>query len=99
MIERIKNKEEKLDTMLDIIKRLEKSLEDFENSQNTMKELNEYYGSKEWFEDKEAFETGKIERVKAGVLTEDAVWNLSIDMKELIERMNEISNKLLNKTN
>lgn len=98
MIERIKNNEEKLDKVLDIIKRLEEALDDFENSQNIIKELNDYYGSKEWFEDKGAFETGKIERVKAGVLTEDAVWDLVIDINELLERMNKISRNLLNKT-
>lgn len=95
MIERIKSNEEKLDAMLDIIKRLEKALDDFENSQNTIIELNEYYGSKEWFEDKEAVENGLITDVKAGVLSEDAVWNTNEKLKELIERMKEISNKLL----
>lgn len=95
MIERIKNNEEKLDIMLDIIKRLEKALDDFENNQNTIIELNEYYGSKEWFEDEEAIENGLITDVKAGVLSEDAVWNTNEKLKELIERMKEISNKLL----
>lgn len=98
MIERIKSNEEKLDRILGITKRLEEVLDDFENNKNTIEELNEYYGSKEWFEDKEAFETGKIERVKAGVLTEDAVWDLDIYINELLERMNKISSNLLNKT-
>ena len=97
MIERIKNNEEKLDIMLDISKRLEKALDDFENNQNTIIELNEYYGSKEWFEDKEAFENGLITDVRAGVLSEDAVWNTNEKLKELIERMKAISNKLLEK--
>lgn len=97
MIERIKNNEEKLDIMLDISKRLEKALDDFENNQNTIIELNEYYGSKEWFEDKETFENGLITDIKAGVLSEDAVWNTNEKLKELIERMKEISNKLLEK--
>ena len=90
MIGRIKSNEEKLDKMLEITKKLEEVLDDFENNKNIIKELNEYYGSKEWFEDKEAFETGKIERVKAGVLSEDTIWNTNENIKELIERMKKL---------
>ena len=76
---------------------LENALDNFEESQTLLKGLNEYYGSKEWFKDKEAYETGKIEKIKAGVLSEDAVWNLIEDVRALTERMNEISNQMLNK--
>ena len=73
---------------------LENALDNFEESQALLKDLNEYYGSKEWFKDKDAYETGKIERIKAGVLSEDAVWNLITDVIRIKEKMQEISDKI-----
>lgn len=96
IIKRIQENEEKLDKLSEIINNLEISLNEFEQSQSLFKELNEYYGSKEWFEDKETHEIGKIEIVKAGVLSEDAVWNLLMDVKYLMEKIKEISNQITN---
>ncbi|MBO5178723.1 MAG: DUF4298 domain-containing protein [Clostridia bacterium] len=91
MEERIKENEEKLDKVINVIEKLDSALNDFENIQDNIKEVNRYYGSKEWFEDKEKFENGNILNVKAGVLSEDAIWNTNEIIKELIERMNQIS--------
>lgn len=93
MINRIINNEEKLDKILGILSKLEASLEDFENNKKTIEELNQYYGSKEWFADKDAFENGEIKGVKAGVLSEDAVWNANENIRDLLEKMSEISEK------
>lgn len=97
IIKRIQENEEKLDKLTEVVSELESALNNFEESQISLKELNKYYGSKEWFADKESYETGKIERIKAGVLSEDAVWNLIEDVRALAERMYEISNRMLNK--
>ena len=83
MIERIKCNEEKLDKIVSAVRELEMALNNFEEVSEDIKELNEYYGSKEWFEDKEAYECNKIEKIKAGVLSEDAVWNLNEEIREL----------------
>ena len=97
MEERIEVNEEKLDKIINVINKLDEALTDFENIQDGIKEVNKYYGSKEWFEAKEALENGKIQNVKAGVLSEDGVWNTNEVVKELIERMKQISENLLNK--
>ena len=97
MIERIKTNEEKLDKTIYILNELEIALDNFEKAQDIIKEVNDYYGSKNWFKDKEAFEKGEITKIKAGVLSEDAVWNINEDIKELAEKMNKISNRILNK--
>lgn len=89
-IKRIQENEEKLDKLTKIVNNLENSLNEFEEALSLLEELNEYYGSQEWFYDKELYEKGKIERVKAGVLSEDAVWNLITDVKYLEEKMKEI---------
>ena len=91
IIKRIQENEEKLDKLIMIVSELEIALNKFEEAQMMFKELSEYYGSKEWFEDIETYEVGKIERMKAGVLSEDAVWNLITDVKYLKEKMKEIN--------
>ena len=97
MIERIKNNEEKLDKIIDAVNGINGVLDKFENIQKDIEELNVYYGSKEWFEDKQAHDSGKIKNVKAGVLSEDGVWNALTDLRALYERMYEISSRKLNK--
>ena len=91
MLERIETNEQKLDKIILAIKELENALNTFENVKEDIIDVNMYYGSKEWFEDKEKIEKGKIERVKAGVLSEDAVWNTNEEIAELIGRMKNIN--------
>ena len=84
---RIEKNEKRLDSLLDISTKLESDLELFENLINDYYLLNKYYGSNEWFKDKDDLEKGKINNIKAGVLSEDAVWNLNEDVSDIIERM------------
>lgn len=90
-IKRIETNEERLDNLKIIIERLEKDLEDFKSNKADLISLKRYYGSKAWFKDKEALEHGKIVNVKAGVLSEDGVWNTLENLDDLIERMKKIT--------
>ena len=90
MLERISKNEERLDNVLENIKELEGSLEKFKSNRKNITLLNKYYGSKTWFKDKEAYEQKKISNIKAGVLSEDAVWNMDEDIKDLIKEMKKI---------
>lgn len=90
--DRISKNEERLDNITTSINNLEKSLDKFKNSIKDIKLLNKYYGSKNWFKDKEDYENGKIPKIKAGVLSEDAVWNMNEDISEIIEVMKSIIN-------
>ena len=90
MIERISKNEERLDKLLLNIKELEKALENFKASKKDIDLLNKYYDSKNWIKDKDAYENGSIPKVKAGVLSEDAVWNLNEDINDLIKDMKSI---------
>ena len=92
MKKRIETNEKRLDKSLECIKKLEEALEDFKLNKKDLDLLNKYYGSKSWFIDKESFENHKITGVKAGVLSEDAVWNMNEDIKDLIEEMKRIIN-------
>jgi hypothetical protein len=87
---RIEDNEKRLDTLNKVVLSLDKHLDDFEDVIHEYYELNEYYGSKEWLQDKEDFENGKIKDVKAGVLSEDAVWDLDERISDLTTRMSGI---------
>ena len=90
MIDRITKNEERLDKLLSNIKELEVALENFKTSKKDLDLLNKYYDSKNWLKDKDAYENGSIPKVKAGVLSEDAVWNLNEDINDLIKDMKSI---------
>ena len=87
MIERITKNEERLDKSIDCINNLEKAINEFKANKKDLSLLNKYYGSKNWFKDKEAYESNKIPKIKAGVLSEDAIWNMHEDLKEIIKEM------------
>ncbi len=86
-IDRIRKNEERLDNINTCIKNVENALEEFKENKKNINMLNNYYGSTKWFKDKEAYEKNEIPKIKAGVLSEDAVWNMNDDIKELILEM------------
>lgn len=92
MIDRISKNEKYLDSALLSIDKLEVALALFKSNFDNIDLVNKYYGSKEWFRDKDAFESKKISDVKAGVLGEDTVWNMNEDISSLISEMKEIVN-------
>ena len=92
MKKRIETNEKRLDKSLACIKKLELALDEFKSNKKDLDLLNKYYGSKSWFNDKESFENKEITGIKAGVLSEDAVWNMNEDIKDLIEEIKEITN-------
>ena len=89
MIDRINKNEERLDNILANIESLEIALDVFKRNKKDFSLLNKYYGSKEWFKDKEKHDNGSIV-IKAGVLSEDAVWNMNEDINDLISEMRDI---------
>lgn len=92
MIERIAKNEERLDSILSSINKLEEALKEFESNKKNLQLLKKYYGSKTWFKDKELYEKDLIPKVKAGVLSEDTVWNMLEDLDKMIEEMKIIVN-------
>ena len=90
MIDRISKNEKYLDSALLSIDKLEVALALFKSNFDNIDLVNKYYGSKEWFGDKDAFESKKISDVKAGILGEDTVWNMNESISDLISEMKEI---------
>ena len=90
MVDRIVKNENRLDDINKVINELEKSLNEFKSKKKDINLLKKYYGSKSWFKDKEDYENNKIPKIKAGVLSEDAVWNTLDDINELMKEMKSI---------
>ncbi len=90
MIERITINEERFDRVSECVKKLEEALSNFDDTKKDLILLNKYYGSKNWFKDKEAYENSKIERIKAGVLSEDGVYNMLCSLDEIVKDMKRI---------
>ncbi len=90
MIKRITKNEERLDNILQNIKELELALSNFKKNKKDIALLNKYYGSKNWFKDKDDYENNKIPKIKAGVLGEDTIWNMNEDINDLIKEMKSI---------
>lgn len=86
---RISKNEKYLDDILLSVSKLEESLKLFKNNIKNIDSINKYYGSKEWFKDKKKHDNGSIV-IKAGVLSEDAVWNMNEDINDLISEMRDI---------
>ena len=88
--DRIIKNEERLDAINAGLDRLEDVLNEWQDNKKKLRLLNQYYGSKSWFQDKEDYENGRIPKVKAGVLSEDAVWNLNEKFNEIMEQMESL---------
>ena len=92
MFERIKENEDRLNNIIMCIKKLEDSINSFNDNLENIELVNKYYGSKNWFKDREKYEKMKIKNINAGVLSEDAIWNMNEEIKDLILDMEKIIN-------
>ena len=87
-IERIKQMEQYLERASKAIMQLSAALDDYEAAQKDVSQLTGYYSSDEWKQDFADDEQGRLPQdLKRGVLTEDSIWNLLADYRELNERM------------
>ena len=95
-IERIKEMEKIFDKTSKRVKELENALESFKKDEKDLYKLFKYYGSIAWLDDYDAYEAGKIPKnVKAGVLSQDLVYDLLVDYHSLVTEMSRLVNKAL----
>ena len=67
------------------------ALDKFVEEQQAIAALSDYYGSDEWKQDFADDEAGLLPAdLKRGVLSEDGIWNLLADNRELMNRMKEV---------
>ena len=87
-IERIQEMESCLDASEKAIGELSEALSAFEEAQPQYRKLSDYYGGDLWMQDYEDDEAGKLPRdLKRGVLSQDAVYDLLTEYRELMIRM------------
>lgn len=87
-IKRIKQMELRLERAAKAVINLSAALEEYEAAQEDIKALDDYYGSKEWKQDFADDEAGRLPAdLKRGVLSEDGIWNLLSDARELNNRL------------
>ena len=95
---RIREMEQRLDEATAAVKRLEEALDSYEAIQNDINILATYLNSDEWSQDLSDDEHGFLPPdLKRGVLSEDGIWNLLTDNTDLAQRMQTLSNQLLQK--
>ena len=93
-IERISKMEFRMDRISAIVMELSAVLDKYAAVQDDIAALSEYYGSDEWKQDFTDDEAGILPSdLKRGVLSEDGLWNLLSDNRELMERMKEMTFK------
>ena len=93
-IKRITEMEIALDECREVLDDMESALDRLEAVREKMRELFAYYGSEEWFEDREL---ELPPDVKAGVLSEDLVYDAVTDAKDMSVRMLELATDVIKK--
>ena len=83
-IERIRQMECCLDRVSQAVMRLSAALDEYADVQDALRQLGDYYGSDAWKHDFADDLAGLLPPdLKRGVLSEDAVWNLLEDVRDL----------------
>lgn len=87
-MERIRRMEQLLDQVSVVVTELSGALERYEEVQEAIATLNEYYGSDEWKQDFAADEAGLLPQdLKRGVLSEDGLWNVLADCRKVEKKL------------
>ena len=87
-IERIKQMELRLERAAAAVMELSAALDKYVAVLEDIKALDAYYGSSEWKQDFADDEAGLLPAdLKRGVLSEDGIWNLLSDIRDLNSRM------------
>ena len=90
-VERIAYYEELLNRTEPVLADLAKALEQYAEAREGLRKLEKYLGSAQWRKDFEADEAGELpEDLPRGVLSEDGIYNLLEENRELLETMTEL---------
>ena len=89
-LQRIRKMERHLVRAAFALKGLSSALDKYEEAKADIAALASYYGSDEWKQDFADDEAGRLPKnLKRGVLSEDGIWNLLEEHRELQERMKD----------
>ena len=86
-IERIREMELRMERVAKTVEELMTALSHFKALDDDLEVLDQYYGSDEWKQDLAADDAGRLPRdLKRGVLSEDGLWNLLSEVREMNKR-------------
>ncbi len=89
-LQRIRQMERHLVRAASALKRLSSALDKYEEAKADIAALASYYGSNDWKQDFAADEAGRLPKnLKRGVLSEDGIWNLLEEHRELQNRIKD----------
>ena len=89
--ERIIQMEQRTERAAAAVMSLSAALDRYEEVQEDISALEAYYDSDMWKQDFADDEAGKFPAdLRRGVLSEDGIWNLLTDARELVERLHTI---------
>ena len=92
--ERIRQMELRMERAAKAVMELSAALENYEAVQEDIAALERYYGSEAWKQDFADDEAGLLPAdLKCGVLSEDGIWNLLEDVRELNDGLHERSDR------
>ena len=92
-IDRIKQMEKYFDESSKAIDKLNNALDNYLKIDKHYQKLIDYYISNKWMKDYEDDEKGKLPKnLKRGILSEDAIYDLIIEHKEIIKKIMKIIN-------
>lgn len=95
---RIQEMERRLEEAMAVVGQMEEALERYEAAQEAVERLASYMESEEWRRDFADDEKGLLPAdLKRGVLSEDGIWNLLDNNREIAIKMRELSDKILTK--
>ena len=91
-IKRIQEMEKLLNESQKVLENYDEALAEFKSVQEKIERLEAYYTSKRWMKDYEDYDAGKIPKeLPCGVLSEDAVYDLLTENRELILEMLDLA--------
>lgn len=87
-LQRISRMEQLFDRASEAVTELSAALDKYQAAQEAIATLSAYYGSDEWKQDFADDEAGRLPAgLKRGVLSEDGIWNLLAEVRELNDRL------------
>ncbi|HEL1613890.1 TPA: DUF4298 domain-containing protein [Streptococcus suis] len=92
--QRVEQMESVFHSQFQLVSALQSLLEQVETSQQAYLELLDYYQSPTFLEDVDLADRGEFNHLPCGVLSEDGVYNLLVDRKELAAKLRECANFL-----
>ena len=92
MLNRINKYETIFDNLTNLLNELDITITKLEDTKKDIKSLNTYYGSKKWHQDRNNID--KYKNIKAGILSEDGIWNTLDKLNEEVDRLNNLKEYL-----